>query len=257
MAYLNLNPERIEETIDQLARRIDERFSGASLGNVCRQLHATASQAARRAAWISRPHYSLRIGIGVLIAAILTGSFGALVALKPPEGDVDSLQFVQIFEAAINDLVLIGAAIFFLMTLETRIKRRRALVALHELRSIAHIIDMHQLTKDPERILSPGHETASSPRQALTPFQLSRYLDYCTEMLSLTGKIAALYVQNFDDSVALESASDLEALVTGLSRKIWQKIIIVDSHLVPHLSQCTADGDGSQTTGPQTEPVKG
>ena len=33
----------------------------------------------------------------------------------------------------------------------------------------------------------------------MTPFQLSRYLNYCSEMLSLTGKIAAVYIQRFDD----------------------------------------------------------
>ena len=60
-------------------------------------------------------------------------------------------------------MVLIGAAIFFLVTLETRVKRRRALAALHELRAIAHIIDMHQLTKDPEWVLGRGGETGVDP----------------------------------------------------------------------------------------------
>ena len=45
----------------------------------------------------------------------------------------------------------------------------------------------------------------TSPKSSLTPFELARYLDYCTEMFSLIGKIAALYVQRFDDSVALSS----------------------------------------------------
>ncbi len=35
-------------------------------------------------------------------------------------------------EAAINDPALIGAAIFFLFTTETRIKRRRALAAIQD-----------------------------------------------------------------------------------------------------------------------------
>ena len=48
-------------------------------------------------------------------------------------------------------------------------------------------------------------------------------------MLSLTGKVAALYVQQFDDAVAIASASDVESLCTGLSRKIWQKINIAQS----------------------------
>ena len=67
----------------------------------------------------------------------------------------------------------------------------------------------------------------------MTSFQLRRYLDYCSEMLSLTGKIAAVYVQQFDDEVALGSASELETLASGLSNKIWQKILILESYRPP------------------------
>jgi hypothetical protein len=131
-------------------------------------------------------------------------------------------------EAGINDIVLVGAAIFFLITFETRYKRGRALKSLHELRSIAHIIDMHQLTKDPERITNKHYfMTGTSPKTTMTRFELRRYLDYCSEMLSLTGKIAALYVQDFNDSVALASVNEVETLCTGLSRKIWQKVLIL------------------------------
>jgi hypothetical protein len=117
-----------------------------------------------------------------------------------------------------------GVAVFFLVTLETRVKRRRA---LHELRVIAHIIDMHQLTKDPERMTTERADMASSPRRAMTPAELGRYLDYCSELLSLTGKIAALYVQRFPDTVAVATVNEIEDLTTGLSRKIWQKLMIL------------------------------
>ena len=43
----------------------------------------------------------------------------------------------------------------FLFSLEGRLKRRTALRMLHRLRSIAHVVDMHQLTKDPENVLRP------------------------------------------------------------------------------------------------------
>ena len=117
----------------------------------------------------------------------------------------------------------------FLVTAETRIKRRRALKAIHELRALAHVIDMHQLTKDPERLVARLRETASSPKHNLTPAELGRYLDYCSEMLSLIGKLAALYVQKFDDPVALAAVNEVEDLTTGFSRKIWQKIMIINS----------------------------
>lgn len=63
----------------------------------------------------------------------------------------------------------------------------------------------------------------------MTRFELARYLDYASEMLSLTSKIAALYVQYFDDRVALQAVNEIENLTTGLSRKIWQKVMIIDT----------------------------
>ena len=73
----------------------------------------------------------------------------------------------------------------------------------------------------------PGETTTSSPRRDLSSFELTRYLDYCSEMLSLTGKVAALYAQHFRDEVVLTAVNELENLTTGLSRKIWQKIMIM------------------------------
>jgi len=92
---------------------------------------------------------------------------------------------------------------------------------------MAHIIDMHQLTKDPERAVGQGPATESSPQLQLSSFELGRYLDYCREMLSLTGKVAALYVQDFEDGVALQAVNEIEDLTTGLSQKIWQKMMIL------------------------------
>ena len=56
----------------------------------------------------------------------------------------------QGLEAGVSDVIFLGVALFFLFSLEARSKRRQALAGLNDLRSIAHVIDMHQLTKDPE-----------------------------------------------------------------------------------------------------------
>lgn len=47
-------------------------------------------------------------------------------------------------------------------------------------------------------------------------------------MLSLTGKLAALYMQNMRDPVIIEAVNEIEDLTTSLSRKIWQKIMILN-----------------------------
>jgi hypothetical protein len=87
---------------------------------------------------------------------------------------------------------------------------------------------MHQLTKDPDRVIRSTSDTPSSPERELQGFQLGRYLDYCSEMLSLVSKVAALYAQSFDDHVVLAAVDEVESLTTGLSAKIWLKIMILD-----------------------------
>ena len=73
----------------------------------------------------------------------------------------------------------------------------------------------------------------------MTRFELHRYLDYCSEMLALLGKIAAVYVQEYDDGVALASEAEIETLTTGLSSKIWRKIgilSVVENQMVETVS---------------------
>ena len=88
---------------------------------------------------------------------------------------------------------------------------------------------MHQLTKDPSTSVIVGGKTASSPARTLTPFEVTRYLDYCSEMLSLTSKVAVLFAQSLPDPIVTEAVSDIERIAAGLSQKIWQKIIILEA----------------------------
>jgi hypothetical protein len=46
-------------------------------------------------------------------------------------------------------------------------------------------------------------------------------------MLSLAGKIAALYGEGFDDPQGLKAVNDVEELCIGLQRKIWQKMVLL------------------------------
>jgi hypothetical protein len=230
--YRSLDSEKILGTIGTLGRRIDERFPGSSLGRVCQELLTIAGESQERCAWIARPQRSLRFITGALVIVIISGLFFLLANAAWPRDGFDLALLVQVSEAGLNFFLLLSAAILFLATAETRIKRRRALKAIHELRALAHVIDMHQLTKDPERLLPRRKKTPSSPKQNLSPAELGRYLDYCSEMLSLIGKLAALYVQKFDDPVALSAVNEVEYLTTGLSRKIWQKIMIINSDAV-------------------------
>lgn len=226
--YRNLDADKTLATIEQLERRIGERFPGAGLARVCAELRTIATESKARAEWIARPNHVLRGGVALVLVLLVALLGYSLSLVEVSLRGLTAAELVQAVDAAMNEIVLISAAVFFLVSGERRIKRARALGALHELRSIAHVIDMHQLTKDPARLHSGGAATPSSPRHQLSAFELTRYLDYCSEMLSLAGKLAALYAQGLNDDVVLGAVNEVETLTTALSRKIWQKIVILE-----------------------------
>ena len=227
--YRALDPARIIATCEQLGNRIGERFPDSGLRRVSAELLAMARESAARIQRLHRPHWPTRLAVLVGLLGLFGAAFGILLSFRVHTNVSGLSDLLQGLEAAVNDAVFVGIAIYFLLTVEARVKRRTALRALHELRSIAHVIDMHQLTKDPEQLLSPAMSTASSPQREMTRFGLARYLDYCSEMLSITSKLAALYVQYFNDAVVLSAVNDIQSLAVGLSGKIWQKIVILDS----------------------------
>ena len=230
-ADLYLRDDAIMQTVSALDRRISDRFPGSGLSKLCTQLLDVAEKSAVRAQGIGESVWWIRICgylLSMIVVALVIGMIWFVThSVRFKEETIGWPDLIGTFDAGTSALIVLGATIYFLMSLEIRIKRRRALVAVHELRSIAHVVDMHQLTKDPERMLRRYEQTDHSPAEVMSPLQLNRYLDYCTEMLSLIGKIAALYVQRFDDPMAVAAVSEVEQLTTGLSRKIWQKIVLL------------------------------
>ncbi len=228
---LGLDVERIVETTRRLHRRIEERFPGSGLAALCTRLLAIGERTGARLDRVDKPILWLRIGTWLLVGLVVVGTVAVLRAVfaDAPGETVDSFTALQGIESFIQNVVFIGIGLAFLVTAENRIQRKRALGFIRELRAIAHIVDMHQLTKDPDQLLASTTATASSPERTLTRQELGRYLDYCSELLSLTGKLAALYAERLGDPVILQSVDQVEDLTTGLSNKIWQKIMILDA----------------------------
>ncbi len=224
----HLDAARVIITIEKLRARIEARFPGAGLVTVCADFLTTANRHARLAARLARPSWGWRLGAVAMILAGVAAQIAALNFFHPEGVGASTTELVQGLEAAVNLLILFGGGVWFLLTLEERAKRRRALDALHSLRALAHVIDMHQLTKDPTLVLD-SQRTSASPERTMTRFELTRYLDYCAEMLALIGKIAALFADRMRDGVVIDAVNDIEDLTNGLGRKIWQKISIISA----------------------------
>jgi len=217
----------IRKTIERLHLRMKDRFPESNLANICRELYEISLETDRTVRWIAKPNYLLRLGTYVLILIAVLAFVESLVQLDISAGGLNLADLVQMIDSGLNSIVLIGAGILFLVTLENRRKRNRVIHSVNRLRCIAHIVDMHQLTKDPDSMAEHVVSTPHSPRRILSPYEMARYLDYCTEMLSLVSKTGFLYVQDYHDPVATEAVNDLEDLTNGLSRMIWQKIMML------------------------------
>ncbi len=225
MPYRQLNERSILDTLEQVKQRICERFPGSGLSKVAVELYSVGQEVMETVDYLKRPNYLIRVPVWIAISLMILSSAWVLASVLPKVriGEVD---FVQVFESGANDVVLIGIAIYFLLSIETRVKRNRALRILHELRSLAHVVDMHQLAKDPELLAAAS--MAGTSAKALTPAQLGKYLDHCNDLLAVTSKLAAMLVQYFSDEVVLGTVNEIEGLTAGLSARIWQKITLIE-----------------------------
>ncbi len=230
--YRTLNPARIIATLETLTQRIGERFPNSGLAGVSADLTNIAIHTQARVDRIARPYLGLR----AMLLCLLTGAAALIVWLAISAKDALSIsasteisEVLQGIDAGVSVLIVLGATALYVMSLESRWRRNQALKALHEFRSIVHVIDMHQLTKDPSAFGAP--RTSSSPERPMSVYQLLRYLGYCSELLSLSGKVAALYADKLRDPVIIDTVGDIERLTANLNQKIWQKIELVQDRM--------------------------
>ncbi len=125
--YHNLDADKIVDTIRRLRDRIQARFPEAGLGRVAEELLRIAEKAAFKAEAIAKPYWPYRIGMGILGSAFLVLVGYIILHLKGVSTQVE--RYTELFQgvdSALNTFLLMGGAIFFLFTLEVRLKRNRA-----------------------------------------------------------------------------------------------------------------------------------
>ncbi|GAA2469488.1 hypothetical protein [Terrabacter carboxydivorans] len=236
-SYERLDGSEVRAVISFLGERIDDylprhpglRAATEELGKVVDGLRDRGRSAPRQRA-------ALLLVSRVLILVVAAVSFVAVViAVRDAvarAGKLAAFEWLPVLESLINDLVFAGIAIWFLLSLADRVVRNDLIHRLHHLRSLAHIIDMHQMSKDPAAVLGRAPSAAPEDPDRISPRTMSArdyglYLEYCSELLSLTSKAAALCAEESTDALVLDTVSEIENLTTGMSRKIWQKISLL------------------------------
>lgn len=209
-------------------------FPARGISRVASSIASAIDETTSRIDRLRRPVWWLRITLFLLALAALCTIIASISSLTPHSwhhflvtvNTAGLPGWASLVDAVIQDIVFLGIAALFLVRLEQQIKRRRALAGLRKLRSLVHVIEMHQLTKEPES-LSRDPKTVGRPKKSSKPTSDQvTYFACCSTMTALCSKTAALYAQVSNDPVVLDVVREIEALSAALSSKLWQKITL-------------------------------
>lgn len=235
VTYRTLDPGRLTQTTEKIVAQIDETFPGSGLAAVAHSFREQAVESIEKAKGLRAPLWKIRCVSAFLILLSVIWVVIVPFFVNFQESVSSWTELAEGTDAALHLLVILGGGIFFIASWETRKKRDAALDALSELRSLAHIIDMHQITKDPGlEHIQDLPEGVEDTRTVRSDAQLALYLDFSSDMLSIIGKLAALYAENLHDRVVLDAVNEIESLSNGLCAKLWQKIMIINQIAEAH-----------------------
>jgi hypothetical protein len=223
--YRKIDPTKLIHTVSKMADRVEEQFPASGLAAVANEVAAVAEGTVARVAEIKRPRIGLRIAVGVMVLLVLSGPLLFSFVLSFSEEVTNLGDFLEATDAGLHMLLVLAGGIFFLVGMENRMRRNQALDAIAEFRSLAHLVDLHQINKD------PGLDSLKPPeddkRTVRSDEALASYLDFSGDLLSIVGKLAAYYAQNLSDRVVLDAVNEIETLTSSLSNKLWLKILVL------------------------------
>jgi hypothetical protein len=212
-----LDPARIIETAENLARGVGDRLPGSSLAGLAAELERIARSTDERARQARRPIYAIRVASLLAVCASLLGLWYLVDHIHTRWEFGTITELFEAADAGFNLLVLLAGALWFFVTLENRVKRKRALAYIEELREFVHVIDVTQLYFTPDLY---GIE----PTPSRTSLNLDyTYLLFCTQMLAVIGNLAPLYTRGAAGDSILRAVSEVEMLANAISAKLLSK----------------------------------
>lgn len=252
MTYRALDPHHLRRTTTKIIDQIDETFPGSGLSGVGAAFRGLTDESLEKVNDLNTPIWRIRILSGILILITLLVVVVLPLTLTFQDSFTSWADFLEGTDAGFHLLAIIGGGIYFIASWERRVKRNLALDALSELRAMAHIIDMHQISKDPGlEHITPLPEGQVDTRTVRSDAELALYLDFSSDMLSIVGKLASLYAKKLHDRDVLDAVNEIESLTNGLCGKLWQKIMIInhmaESHAIAkQIADASCDGETPQ-----------
>jgi hypothetical protein len=212
-----LDPGKIIETADHLTRRVSEKLPDSALAGLAAELAQVARQTEDRAHKARQPILAIRIASVLAVCGTLVGVWYLARHIHARWEFGTITEVFEATDAGFNLLVILAGALWSFVTLEARLKRRKALGSIEELRDFIHVIDITQLYYTPD-LYNPN--PANSPTSLTFDYT---YLLFCTEMLGLLSNLAPLYARGAAGDSILRAVSDVEMLAIATTAKLLSK----------------------------------
>jgi hypothetical protein len=217
-----LDPAKIIQTAENLARRVSSRFPESNLAGLAADLAEIARETDERARQARQPIPLVRTAGGL---AGLLGVWGlwflvGRIQTHLVNANLEFDSITDLFEAAdagFNILIALAGALWFLVTIEARVKRKQALEHIGELLEFIQLIDVTQLYYTPEL-----YKSNLPPDSAQSRFDHT-YLLFCNEMLGVIGNLAPLYTRGNMDDAVWRATSDVVTLVNAIEGRLFAK----------------------------------
>ncbi len=221
-----LDPAKIIETAENLAREVGNRLPGSTLAGLAVELVQIARATDERARQARRPIYAIRAGscLAISVTVLLLWLLARHIHTRWEFGTITEL--FEATDAGFNLLAILAGALWFFVSFEARIKRKMVLEAIEEMREFIHVIDVTQLYFTPELYRSDGEASNASPRFDHT------YLLFCTQMLAVIGNLTPLYTRGAASDSILRAGTDVEMLANAITAKLQSKAESVRAALI-------------------------
>jgi hypothetical protein len=206
-----LDPARIIKTAENLAQRVKDSLPGSGLADLAVELAGIAHATNEHARQIRRPIYAIRAASWLAVSASLLGLWYLVTHIRTRW---DFMTISELF-AGTNLLILLAGALWFLINIEERVKRKKALAFIGELREFIHVIDVTQLYHTPELY-------KANPAASRTPLNHTYFL-FCTEMLAVISNLAPLYARGVSGDSIWRATSEVEMLANAIAVKLVSK----------------------------------
>jgi len=210
-----LDPAKIIETSENLARSAEEQFPGSELVDLAVDLAGIARATDQHARQANQPIYAIRAASFLAICASLLG-LGYVLRHLHTQWEFSTI--TDVFESAdagFNLLILLAGTIWFFVTTEVLVKRKKALAFLEELREFIHVIDVTQLYYTPDL-----YRTGGSPSSSRFDY---RYLLCHIQMLTVISNLAPIYARGAANDSIWRAVYEVEMLANAVASKLLSK----------------------------------